>query len=59
MAARLMLAGALVCGLLGLFVGLADLAWKLGTVGWFTGGGLLGIIALSMLVDARDRRSAG
>ena len=59
MAARLMLVGALICGILGLVVGIIDLTWKLGSVGWFTGGGLLAIIALAMLVDARERRAPG
>jgi hypothetical protein len=59
MAARLMLAGALICGIIGLVAGMADYTWKLGSVGWFTGGGLVAIIALAMLVDARDRRAPG
>ena len=59
MAARLMLVGAMICGIIGIAAGMADLIWKLGSVGWFAGGGLLAIIALSMLVDVRDRRTAG
>lgn len=40
-----------VCGLIGLLAGLTDHTWKLGAIGWFTGGGLLAIIALFILVD--------
>ena len=58
MAARIMLVGALICGVFGLIVGMADLFWKLGSVGWFTGGTLLALIAIAMLIDARNRRSA-
>ena len=59
MAARLMLVGAMICGIIGVAAGMADFIWKLGSVGWFAEGGLLAIIALSMLVDVRDRRAAG
>jgi len=47
------IAGALgfVCGVLGLLAGLTDHLWKLGPIGWFTGGGLLALIALVVLVD--------
>jgi hypothetical protein len=54
-----MLVGAMICGIIGVAAGMADFIWKLGSVGWFAGGGLLAIIALSMLVDVRDRRAAG
>lgn len=40
-----------VCGLIGLLAGLTDHVWKLGAIGWFTGGGLLTMIALFILVD--------
>jgi len=40
-----------VCGALGLLAGLTDHAWKLGSIGWFTGGALLTLIALYALVD--------
>ena len=40
-----------VCGLIGLLAGLTDHTWKLGSIGWFTGGGLLTMIALFILVD--------
>lgn len=39
-----------VCGLIGLLAGLTGHAWKLGSIGWFTGGGLLVMIALFVLV---------
>lgn len=41
-----------LCGLLGLLSGLLDQTWKLGTIGWFTGGVLLLLIALFELLDA-------
>jgi hypothetical protein len=41
-----------LCGLLGLLSGWLDQTWKLGTVGWFTGGVLLLLIALFVLLDA-------
>ena len=40
-----------VCGGIGLLAGLMDHLWKLGPVGWFTGGGLLVLLALVVLVD--------
>lgn len=41
-----------LCGLLGLLSGLLDQTWKLGTIGWFTSGVLLLLIALFVLLDA-------
>lgn len=49
--ARLGAALGFVCGLIGLLAGLTDHTWKLGSIGWFTGGGLLTMIALFILVD--------
>jgi hypothetical protein len=40
-----------VCGVIGLVAALTAHAWKLGPVGWFTGGGLLTLIALFLLLD--------
>lgn len=40
-----------VCGVLGLSAGLTDHTWKLGALGWFTGGTLLTLIAVFVLVD--------
>ena len=44
--ARLMMLAALACGVVGLVIGIADRAWKLGITGWFTGGTLLAVLAL-------------
>ncbi len=49
--ARLVAALGFVCGLVGLSAGLTDQMWKLGAIGWFTGGGLLLLIALFLLMD--------
>lgn len=54
--ARLMILGALTCGVVGLVIGLVDRAWKLGVTGWFTGGTLLAAIAIAILVDAAVQR---
>ncbi len=40
-----------LCGVIGLLAGITDHTWKLGPVGWFTGGTLLTLIALLALVD--------
>ena len=50
--ARIAAALGVLCGLLGLLAGLLDQTWKLGTIGWFTGGVLLLLIALFVLLDA-------
>ncbi len=42
----------LVCGVIGLSAGLTENAWRLGSIGWFTGGGLLLLIAVYVLLDA-------
>lgn len=49
--ARLCILGALVCGVIGLCVGLIDHAWKLGVTGWFTGGTLLAVLALAVFAE--------
>ncbi len=41
----------LVCGVIGLLAGLTDHTWKLWSVGWFTGGTLLTLVALFLLLD--------
>lgn len=48
---RLMMLGALACGVIGLIAGLSDRQWKLGVTGWFTGGILLAVLALVVLAD--------
>ncbi len=49
--ARVVASLGFVCGLIGLLAGLTDHLWKLGPIGWFTGGGLLTLLALVILVD--------
>ena len=51
LAARLMAVVGLVCGVLGLVAGTSDLVWKFGSTGWFTGGSLLELLALFVLLD--------
>ncbi|MCH7705702.1 MAG: hypothetical protein IIB33_01480 [Chloroflexi bacterium] len=50
--ARLFGVAAVVCGLIGLAVGVIDKVWKLGVTGWFTGGTLLAVLAIIVLADA-------
>jgi cytosine/uracil/thiamine/allantoin permease len=40
------------CGVIGLAAGLTDHTWKLWSFGWFTGGTLLALVSLCLLVDA-------
>jgi hypothetical protein len=40
-----------VCGVIGLLAGLTEHTWKLWPVGWFTGGTLLTLLALFLLLD--------
>ncbi len=49
--ARVAAALGFVCGLIGLLAGLTSHTWKLGAIGWFTGGGLLTLIAVYVLID--------
>ena len=51
----LILLGALGCGIIGLVVGLIDRSWKLGITGWFTGGTLLAVLAVAILVEELAR----
>ena len=51
MLARVMMLLALVCGVLGVVVALIDRSWKLGHVGFFTGGTLLAVLAIVVLAD--------
>ena len=51
MAARLFMLGCLALGIIGLIVGFTDSTWKLGAVGWFTGGTLLGVVAIIIILD--------
>ena len=54
--ARLMILGALVCGIIGLIIGAVDRVWKLGVTGWFTGGTLLAVIAVAVLIEEYTSR---
>ena len=49
--ARLFGLGCIALGIIGLVVGFKEVTWKLGTVGWFTGGILLGVVALILMID--------
>ena len=59
--ARLLMLLAVVCGIIGLVIGIDDRAWKLNVVGWFTGGSLLAILAIVVLADEflASRRKEG
>ena len=41
----------ILCGVIGLLGALTSHTWKLASIGWFTGGTLLTLIALLVLVD--------
>jgi len=49
--ARIAAAVGFACGLLGLLAGATEHLWKFGATGWFTGGALLMLIAVFVLVD--------
>ncbi len=49
--ARINVVLGLACGFLGLLAGLTDHEWKLGAIGWFTGGGMLILLAVYVLLD--------
>ena len=49
--ARLLGLACVALGVIGLIVGFSDKIWQLGTVGWFTGGTLLGVVALILMMD--------
>jgi hypothetical protein len=49
--ARLFGLACIALGIIGLIVGFTDRVWQLGTVGWFTGGTLLGVVALILMLD--------
>ena len=51
---RIMAALGFVCGVIGLLAALTDHTWKLWPMGWFTGGGLLTLIALFILLDGAN-----
>jgi len=54
--ARLFALACFTLGIIGLIVGFADRTWKLGVVGWFTGGILLGVVALILMLDGYAER---
>ena len=43
--------GSLICGIIGLIVGIDGDTWKLGASGWFTGGTVAGLVAVLMFLD--------
>ena len=49
--ARLFGLACIALGIIGLYVGFTDQIWKLGVVGWFTGGMLLGVVAVILMLD--------
>lgn len=49
--ARVFMLVAFVSGVLGLIVGCVDKIWKYGSVGYFTGGILLAVLALAILAN--------
>ncbi|MBI5910309.1 MAG: hypothetical protein HY848_10200 [Betaproteobacteria bacterium] len=49
--ARIGAALGFLCGVIGLLAGLTEHVWKLGPLGWFTGGTLLTLLAVYALVD--------
>ena len=48
---RLLLLTAFACGVIGLVAGLTERQLRLGVTGWFTGGILLAVLALIVLVE--------
>jgi hypothetical protein len=48
---RIAAALAFVCGIIGLLAGLTEHTWKLWPFGWFTGGSLLMLLALFLILD--------
>jgi hypothetical protein len=56
--ARLMIFGGLLCGAIGLWVGIDERAWKLGVTGWFMGGTLLAVLAGAILLDEIRRQKS-
>ena len=49
--ARLLMLGAIACGIVGLIIGIVDREWKLGVTGWFSGGTLLAVLSVVVLAD--------
>ena len=49
--ARLAGLACVALGIIGLVAVFTDNVWKLGTVGWFTGGTLLGVVAIMLMLD--------
>ena len=58
--ARLFGLGCVALGVIGLIVGFSEKIWRLGTVGYFTGGALLALVAIMLIADeyAEARRKA-
>ena len=49
--ARLFGLGCIVLGVIGLIAGGGGYEWRLGVAGWFTGGTLLGVVAIILILD--------
>ena len=51
MLAHLIGLAALTCGIIGLIAGLVNREWILGSTGWFTGGSLVALLAIKLVLD--------
>ena len=39
------------CGIVGLVLGIVERNWRLGITGWLTGGALLALLAITLMLD--------
>ena len=49
--ARVFALACMALGIIALIAGFTDKTWQLGIVGWFTGGILLGVVAVLFMLD--------
>ena len=59
--ARLFGLAALGCGIVGLLIGIIERQWRLGVTGWLTGGILLALLGIMLILDEyfASRRGQG